>query len=140
MADPVTLTNEIFAVWGAGGFNDANSMDNCRKYFTAEVVFDFEGNFKNATGYKVYNGYQGVLDWCAWVAENCVFNDFDPTVFPGPAENTAMTMITTQMTCKPTGKTAPPSIDMDLFTFSGGKCSRCQMFFGSASAIDAIFA
>ena len=140
MTDPVALTGEILGVWGAGGFNDANAMDNCRKYFTADVVFEFENNYKNVSGYKVYNGHQGVLDWCTWLAENIELQGFVPTVFSGPDSDTAMVRLFAEgMTCKATGKTTPPVTDMEQFTFVDGKCSKCQMFFGNASVLDAAF-
>ena len=50
---PISIVQSCYGCWGSGGFNDENAMDNAKKFFCDDAVFDMSADMKNTDAYKV---------------------------------------------------------------------------------------
>lgn len=135
------VVTAVMQGWGEGKLNGPGALDFAKSVTTDDCVLDAtaNGGIPNTPEYKIYNGPQGIVDWCNFV--NTSFEYPDHQVHQMVAEGDTVCMfISYTPTCKATGKKGTLSHDMSKWVVKNGKVSHCKFYFGNTKMINEILA
>eukprot|EP01006_Ploeotia_vitrea_P002317 TRINITY_DN107110_c0_g1_i1.p1 TRINITY_DN107110_c0_g1~~TRINITY_DN107110_c0_g1_i1.p1 ORF type:complete len:139 (+),score=19.15 TRINITY_DN107110_c0_g1_i1:63-479(+) len=136
MASKIDIVMQAFGTWGSGGFAGPDALDNAKKFVADNCVIDGTASMKNTDGYKIYNGPQGMVDWCAYLS--CYdFREFTPTPIDGPG-NTVIVKVTYYQTVKAIGRESPHSSDLQEWTVENGKITNVKFYWGNPALVDTL--
>jgi len=121
--------------WGAG---ELQTTEGCSKYFTDDCAFDAKHEMKNTQGYTTYNGLQGCVDWCDFLA-TIDMPDFQPVNVAEVGNDTVVMRMRFTATVKATKKAAPTTDNCAWCTLKDGKITSMKFYFDKMEALDACF-
>jgi hypothetical protein len=136
------LGQEIFSLWGQGGFHNEEKEANFDKYFSADLVIDyrlntsvpelkvFDGIFKGRQGFFQNMGIHTVFEW----------SDMKYNIFVGP-ENSYMIHMDALPVKRSNGKVANGRILCLLqgFVNEEGKVFKVNYYFINAQGLDSAY-
>jgi len=134
---PISMVKRVFALWGAGKFLGSNANLELAKLFAEDVVVDASADMKNTDMFKIYQGIDGLGQWCKNLSR-MEFHHEVPVAFKGP-QGLVYVYDSYEVKVLDTGKASSKIHDMQAWTFKNGKLARMKFFWGNPGAIDELF-
>jgi hypothetical protein len=123
------LFSEILGAWGSGAFNTTNpdAKKVAEKFMAEDCVTDARYNTANSTGFKVYDGREGCLEWCAFLEKTWAMPDYSILgVYEGPKGECWATGSASPLHI-PTGKQMPFPCEF-IYRVGFDKEGKCTYF------------
>ena len=134
----VEKIQKILQYWGEGKLNGDDQMANIAEFFTEDCVFDSSADtYIPMRMFRKFNGHVEIAELFTLLAEDFIFEDVNPIVFPGP-NDAVYVRFAYSSTYKATGKKYENGVTMEEFFFENGRVKSGKFYYDDPAKLAAL--